>query len=97
MKRTEAQKVTLEAFRKGPTHAVQSSLDDVKRNVLSMNLVLFGQTVIETAKSSKDEGLLTNYEDQRIMAKIYTDMILGMLKDFIDCSERGELDEPIQS
>ena len=93
MKRTEAQKVTLEAFRNGPAHAVPSStLDDVKRDVLSVNLALFGRTVIETAKSSKDEGLLTNYEDQRTMAKIYTDMILGMLRDFIDCSKRGELD-----
>ncbi len=93
MKRTEAQKATLEAFRNGPTHAKQKcSVDDVKRNVLSTNLVLFGQYVIETSRASDDEGLLKNFEEQRMMAKIYTDMILDMLRDFIDCNERGELD-----
>lgn len=93
MKRTEAQKVTLEAFRNGPTHAVNLTEDEIeylKRDVLTSNLILFGKYVIESYKKANDK--FPSCEDQRIMAKIYTDMILEMLRDFIDCSERGELD-----
>lgn len=93
MKRTEAQKVTLEAFRNGPTHAVNLTEDEIaclKRDVLSFNLAMFGKYVIESYKKANDK--FPSYDDQRIMAKIYTDMILDMLRDFIDCSERGELD-----
>ncbi len=93
MKRTEAQKVTLEAFRNGPTHAFNLTEDEIaylKRDVLTYNLVMFGKYVIESYKKANDK--FPSYDDQRIMAKIYTDMILGMLRDFIDCSERDELD-----
>lgn len=96
MKRTEAQKATLEAFRNGPTHAVElteETISYLKRDMLTTNLIMFGKYVIESYKQSNDK--FPSYDDQRMMAKIYTDMILGMLRDFIDCSERGELDEPV--
>lgn len=93
--RSEYEKAIREAFKKGPTHARPiDSVNDCKRDALSLNLVMFGKYVMVTAVESDDEGLLTNYEEQRMMAKIYTDMILGMLRDFIDCIERGDLDEP---
>lgn len=93
MERTEAQKVTLEAFRNGPTHAVNLTEDEIaymQRDVLTTNLIMFGKYVIEAYKKANDK--FPSYDDQRTMAKIYTDMILSMLQDFIDSSERGELD-----
>lgn len=92
--RSENEKAIIEAFKNGPTHARPiDSVNDCKRDALGLNLVMFGQYVMATAVESDDVGLLTNYEEQRMMAKIYTDMILGMLRDFIDKCEGGELDE----
>lgn len=94
--RSENEKAVIEAFTNGLTHAVNLDEDVVgciKSEVLGYNLALFGKYVIESYKAS--HGQFPSFDDQRMMAKIYTDMILGMLRDFIDCSERGDLDEPV--
>lgn len=93
--RSENEKAVIEAFTNGLTHAVNLNEDEIaylKRDVLTTNLVLFGKYVIGSYKAANDK--FPSFDDQRMMAKIYTDMILGMLRDFIDCSERGDLDEP---
>ena len=95
MKRTEAQKATLETFRNGPTHATQKSLYEVKdrksliQSIVGINLELFGAYL--DAEHIKED----DFEQQRFRAKAYSDVILGMLRDFIDCCERGELDEHV--
>ena len=95
MKRTEEQKATLEAFRNGPTHAAKKSVYEVKdrksliQSIVGINLQLFG-AYLEAEHIKEDD-----FEQQRFRAKAYSDVILGMLKDFIDSCERGELDEPV--
>lgn len=91
MKRTEAQKVTLEAFRNGPTHANMLSYevkdaDSLVHAITRINFKLFGAYLqIKNVKSD-------DFDTQRVYARVYAESIMDMLRDFIDSSERGELD-----
>ncbi len=83
-----------QVFTSGETHAVHKSEnhyhiedhDSLIKAILGVNGDLFCHYLMDQHIHSDD------FDHQKMFAKIYTDMIHAMLIDFIECSERGELD-----